>query len=146
MTLTKLNNRVSVYFNLTKKVYSVRDRVNGKYKITSHRNYIMMVNPRGHIQHGGRMATIKEGKKYVHAFIQGEIRHYDRTDLLKLAKITYNPFKYDEFKAIRFGELTSLNDLIDTLEGMGMIPVITMGLTEDRKPDVWLNTYPPAKL
>jgi hypothetical protein len=63
----KLYIKVDVYWNIHKQCYSLRHRgkVVAHTQFTELRDVEFIVNPRG------RDRTIREGKKYVHAFVRG---------------------------------------------------------------------------
>jgi len=112
--------RVEVYFNLHKKLFSVRDCKTGR--VVHHTYNIWIEDPVFVVRKAGRERVLREKKKNVHAFVRGTwmqdllievapkiLGHRDRSQ-----EVTYNPYKYDSFvtkhdaKAIDFGRLASL--------------------------------------
>ena len=91
--------RVYIYFNLHKKVYSVRQ----SGKVVEHTKHIMLKDCRFLVSQAGREKVLREKKKNVHAGISGYIDTYRSRDewlpsftpFTKLA--TYNPYKYKSF-------------------------------------------------
>tara|TARA_R100001460_G_scaffold58465_2_gene98276 strand:+ start:184 stop:570 length:387 start_codon:yes stop_codon:yes gene_type:complete len=90
--------RVEVYYNLHKKVFSVRH----KGKVIAHRRAVVIENPEFVVRQKGRERVLREGRKNVHAFVRGDYecvqnmleevgKDYDRKEL------TYNPYKYNSF-------------------------------------------------
>ena len=84
--------RVFVYFNLHKKVWSVRQ----SGKVVGHTEHIMLKDCRFLVGKKGRERVIREGKKNVHAGVSGYIvdnvpNGYSHQEL------TYNPYKYEGF-------------------------------------------------
>lgn len=86
--------RVQVYRNLHKKCYSVRSKATGR--VIAHVDEINLKKVRFIVQEGGRQRVIREGRKNVHAFIEGEIL-LGIFPVGQLQKIHYNPYKYDSF-------------------------------------------------
>jgi hypothetical protein len=58
-------SRVEVYFNLHKKLFSVRQGG----RVLFHTPCILIHGPRFVVQEGGRQRVIREGRKNVHAFV-----------------------------------------------------------------------------
>ena len=95
--------RVEIYFNLHKKVFSMRH----KGKVIAHVCNAMLKNVTYVVQPAGRARVLREGKKNVHAFARGELieriplGYSDSTDNIlfthrgNLAK--YNPYKAATF-------------------------------------------------
>ena len=93
--------RVEIYFNLHKKVFSMRH----KGKVIAHVCNATLKNVTYVVQPAGRARVLREGKKNVHAFARGEL--IERIPLFNyrgnLAK--YNPYKAATFHAFARGEL-----------------------------------------
>jgi len=94
---------VEVYFNLHKKLFSVRSCLTGK--VFAHVDKVSLVRPKFVVRKSGRDRVRQEGKKNVHAFVKGKL--LDPTDASILQglvstitqgdAVTYNPYKYDTF-------------------------------------------------
>ena len=104
MTLTPLD--VEVYFNLHKKLFSVRSRMTGK--VIAHVDKVSLCDPKFVVRKSGRDRVRREGKKNVHAFVKGKLLNPTEETLLgalevliKVIKkgkdVTYNPYKYESF-------------------------------------------------
>ena len=101
MALTPLD--VEVYFNLHKKLFSVRSRMTGK--VFAHVDKVSLCDPKFVVRKSGRDRVRREGKKNVHAFVKGKLLNPTEDTLLgALVKaltegkaVTYNPYKYDTF-------------------------------------------------
>ena len=116
--------RVSVYFNLHKKLWSVRaDEGPEKGRVVAHAEHVALRNARGKVSAAGRAKVLREGRKNVHAFMRGELAglygiRWAKIDVVTAAledwqmmapvclvgdwrepvrKITYNPYKYETF-------------------------------------------------
>jgi hypothetical protein len=51
------------------------------------------------VRKSGRERVLREGKKNVHAFVRGEITHFDDfdPDYLGYTLVSYNPYRFDTF-------------------------------------------------
>ena len=112
--------RVEVYFNLHKKLFSVRDCKTGR--VVAHTCNIWVEDPVFVVRKAGREKVLREKKKNVHAFVRGtwmkDLLVEDASMILDhrecSEEVTYNPYKYDSFvtkhdaKPIDFGKLASL--------------------------------------
>ena len=89
--------RVYVYFNLHKKVWSVRQGG----LVVEHTKNIMLKDCRFLVSEAGRKRVLREKKKNVHAGVSGYV--VDSIPEYKVyseAKLTYNPYMYKGFVAI----------------------------------------------
>ena len=112
--------RVEVYFNLHKKLFSVRDCKTGR--VVHHTQRIWIEDPVFVVRKAGRERVLREKKKNVHAFVRGTwFKVQSDFDVSRLIdhqacsdEVTYNPYKYGSFvtkhdaKPIDFGRLASL--------------------------------------
>ena len=91
------NRRVYVYFNLHKKVWSVRQ----SGKVVQHTNSIMLKDCRFLVSKAGREKVLREKKKNVHAGISGYVVD-SIPDIVyeSCTHLAYNPYKYKGFVAI----------------------------------------------
>ena len=115
--------KVSVYFNLHKRVWSVRaDEGPEKGRVVAHAKHVTLRNARGKVSAAGRAKVLREGRKNVHAFMRGELASIYGTTMSKrvivdaledwqmmaptylvgdhrdpVRTITYNPYKYETF-------------------------------------------------
>jgi hypothetical protein len=88
--------RVEVYFNLTRKLWSVR-ALEGpdKGRVFAHLPEVTVKNAKFVVREGGRQRVLKEKQKNVHAFVRGTFCDERAGDLS--IPVTYNPYKYDSF-------------------------------------------------
>ena len=94
---------VEVYFNLHKKLFSVRSRMTGK--VFAHVDKVSLSDPKFVVRKSGRDRVRREGKKNVHAFVKGSLLGPDEGTILealvntitKGKAVTYNPYKYETF-------------------------------------------------
>lgn len=92
--------RVFVYFNLHRKVWSVR-ALEGpdKGRVVARSPHVLLTEASGKVSEAGRQRVLRERKKNVHAGLVGNLVSLDRRAALEGsgAQITYNPYKYDSF-------------------------------------------------
>ena len=66
--------RVRVYYNLTKNIWSIQKQVPGKgWRVAGHLERLAINNVKTVVNDYGQQQTRTEGKKYVHAFLEGDI-------------------------------------------------------------------------
>ena len=90
------NKRVYVYFNLHKKVWSIRQGG----RVVEHTKSIMLKDCKYLVGKSGRERVLSEGRKNVHAGVSGYVtdRFQGMVDGQGLAfEVTYNPYKYKTF-------------------------------------------------
>ena len=85
--------RVEIYFNLHKKVFSMRH----KGKVIAHVCNATLKNVTYVVQPAGRARVLREGKKNVHAFARGEL-----IERIPLFNYRGNLAKYNPYKAATF--------------------------------------------
>ena len=85
--------KVEVYFNLHKRVFSVRSCKTGR--VVHHTKNVHIRDPQFVVREGGRQRVLRERKKNVHAFVRGYATYFE--DCPMSDTIGYNPFKYDSF-------------------------------------------------
>ena len=88
--------KVDVYFNLHKKVFSVRH----KGRVIEHASNVMLRNVTYVVQPAGRAKVLREGKKNVHAFARGEL-----IERIPLFNYRGNVAKYNPYKAATFVDI-----------------------------------------
>lgn len=89
--------RVQVYKNLHKGCWSVRSKKTGL--VIGHYDQLYLTDCTMVVRPGGRDRVLREKKKNVHAFIEGEFLHpKDLKDrVVDLRPLYYNPYKFDSF-------------------------------------------------
>ena len=86
---------VRVYRNLTKNCWSVQHKVPGKgWRLLKHCDLVTLKSAIPIVYESGRQRVIREGKKYVHAYIVGELWP---VHLKRGFKVQYNPKKSKHF-------------------------------------------------
>ena len=87
------SKRVYVYFNLHKKVYSVRQ----SGRIVEHTKHLILKDCRFLVGQAGRKKVLQEQRKNVHAGVSGYITDRVPNVPESSCEVTYNPYKYDSF-------------------------------------------------
>lgn len=85
--------KVFVYFNLHKKVWSVRH--NGK--VIAHLNNLCLYNAQFKVSQAGRLRVIQEKRKNVHAGVFGTIIAKEDYGYQADTQVTYNPYRFETF-------------------------------------------------
>ena len=85
--------RVEVYYNLHKKVFSIRSCKTGR--VVEHATNVCIDNAEFVVRQSGREQVLREQRKNVHAFVRGDWVKATKVTPNKIA--TYNPYKYDSF-------------------------------------------------
>ena len=95
----KVGQRVKVYFNLRKKLFSVRDFETNL--VVAHGDHIQLNGPIEFlVNQKGRELVVKTGHKNVHAFVVGNLVGTGELDSIvknQFDKISYNPYTQDKF-------------------------------------------------
>lgn len=138
--------KVRVYYNLHKACWSIKAMEGPlKGRVVAHAAGVALMDARTVVSQAGRERVIREGKKNVHAFIEGqvtavqglELRYSYPLDVYETSnveaftdlsggewrEVKYNPYKTDHFY---------LADTEDSTEGLSLHSVV---LTDTRK--VW---------
>ncbi len=84
---------VEVYWNLHKRLFSVRDRKTRK--VIAHRSSIHLTDVSFHVSEAGRQRVLREQRKNVHATVRGTTGSSDHTG--KMSFVRYNPYAYATF-------------------------------------------------
>lgn len=97
---------VEVYFNLHKKIWSVRNRKTRK--VSFHLKDVLLTNVQFVVSESGRQRVLREKRKNVHAFARGQLESnqpLSRKDLKGYRQAYYNPYKTKHFVDIKTGEV-----------------------------------------
>lgn len=89
----KKRKKVQVYKNLNKDCYSVRDAK--EKRVTGHANAVVLKNASFKVSEAGRQRVLKEKRKNVHAYVEGE--KTNGANVRGLKPVTYDPYKYKTF-------------------------------------------------
>lgn len=87
-----MQTKVFVYFNLIKKMFSIRDIKTGL--VIAHSNDLYLHDAEFKVSEAGRQRVLKTKRKNVHAGVSGYILN---AEILLPYKASYNPYKYSSF-------------------------------------------------
>ena len=91
------NKRAYVYFNLHKKVWSIRQGG----KVVEHTKNVMLKDVRFLVSKAGREKVLREKKKNVHAGVSGYVvDNIPTPKVYSEAFVTYSPYKHKGFVAV----------------------------------------------
>ena len=94
--------KVKVYKNLTKNTWSIQDYKTRK--VIGYSENIRLEDAKFVVSKSGRQRVLREGKKYVHAFVVGEL--VDTWNLTEsFEEVRYNPHIFDAFFTVPFFDL-----------------------------------------
>ena len=93
--------QIQVYYNFHKKLFSVQEKVNGKWKVVEHTNNIFIRNASFKVSEAGRLRVIKEMRKNVHAKIVGERFPFIPKSFVYRDEVSYNPYKGPNFMVVK---------------------------------------------
>lgn len=106
--------RVEVYWNLHKNLWSIRSTATGRLiPILPHREHLHLMFVKWVVQPAGRARVLREGRKNVHAFARGYLVPecgddatfmVDAQELLDSDGLMYNPYKMDTFQTVDTGK------------------------------------------
>jgi hypothetical protein len=90
--------RVYVYFNLHRKLWSVR-ALDGPHKgrVIAHKRGVVLQDVSPRVSQAGRKRVLRERKKNVHAGLVGYWVPFNTPITEHMVPITYNPYKYESF-------------------------------------------------
>ena len=96
---------VDIYFNLHKKVFSVRH----KGKVIGHATALTVMNPKFVVQPAGRAKVLRDKVKNVHAFVRTDSMWTVEDDwycveVYKKERVKYNPYMSDTFVSCATGD------------------------------------------
>ena len=90
---------VRVFKNLTRDTWSVQIKTVKGWRVVGYSEEIRLNNARPVVSEKGRQRVLKERKKYVHAFIEGEwCDGWELTGFHEL--ISYNPYMFGAFYTV----------------------------------------------
>jgi hypothetical protein len=92
--------KVPVYFNLHRKCYSVvAAQGPNKGRVIAHVHTLLLKDVSFTVRKAGRERVLREGKKNVHAFINGTLCELSEVATMPndTCMVTYNPFKAGHF-------------------------------------------------
>ena len=121
-----IGKRVQVYFNLHKKVYSVRCKKTRL--VIAHVNNICLEDVNFKVSEKGRQRVLAEKRKNVHAVVEGTVICPVLGSNSSMHGITYNPYRFDTF-VTRGLNIPVLNSSMAMLTLEGKRPTMKARLT-----------------
>lgn len=85
--------KVRVYFNLHRKCFSVQHKTIKGWRLLKHVDNIFLKKVTFHVREAGRQRVLKEKKKNVHAWVEGEEAAWSLANI----PVFYNPYKAGNF-------------------------------------------------
>ena len=103
------NIKVRVYFNLHKKKLSIQEKTAKGWRVWLHASKVTLENVTFKVSEAGRQRVLRERKKNVHAFVEGDLVLLDETAKIQpRVLVSYNPY----LEIGKFYEVTS-KEIID---------------------------------
>lgn len=95
MALEQLHGqKVKVYFNLHNRLFSVQHGG----RVVAHLPEVALKNVKFKVSEAGRQRVLREQRKNVHAFVEGEFEHKQTGEHKTLPQgVSYNPYKHSSF-------------------------------------------------
>jgi hypothetical protein len=90
--------RVQVYFNLHKKVFSIRDMKTRR--VIGHSSLVHLENVKFKVSQAGRKRVLDTKRKNVHAFVEGDLLDTISTDVImenRWGTAFYDPYNFETF-------------------------------------------------
>lgn len=93
-----MSTRVRVYFNLHKRMFSVQRKKPEGWRLWKHLKEVRLLNVCYKVSEAGRQRVIREEKKNVHAYMEGDIIDGLGCNIRgEYVHVTYNPYKHGQF-------------------------------------------------
>lgn len=85
--------RVRVYFNLHRRMWSIQVRDGGRWVVACHAHRVELRNVRFVVSEAGRQRVLRERRKNVHAYVEGEVDY--RPECAE--QVRYDPYRFGHF-------------------------------------------------
>ncbi len=102
----KLGQKVFVYYNLHKHLWSIKDVKTGR--VIAHKYEVRLYRPEFKVNEKGRQRVLRDKRKNVHAGVEGYVTNHSwpRDSEGKYVweewnRVTYNPYKYTTFVTVK---------------------------------------------
>jgi len=86
--------RVRVYRNLHTGTLSMQTKTAKGWRVTSHPNSVKLENVKLVVKEAGRQRVLKEKRKNVHAWLEGDLIPKWTRAVMVFERVLYNPYKY----------------------------------------------------
>ena len=87
--------KVRVYRNLNKRCLSVQHKTEKGWRLLKHTQSISLKDVRFIVSQSGRERCLREKRKNVHAFVEGEL--VEVVGIPTKERVTYNPYLHSQF-------------------------------------------------
>lgn len=91
--------RVRCYFNLHKRLFSIQRKTDRGWRLWCHTDFMFLKNVHFIVNENARQRVLRERKKNVHAFVEGDIGQPgdNFTNEFKRMEVWYNPYQSSTF-------------------------------------------------
>ena len=89
--------KIQVYYNFGKKLFSIQEKIDGKWKVVEHTQNVNIRNATFKVSEAGRQRVLKDKRKNVHAKIIGERWPFIPKAFVYRDEVSYNPYKGPNF-------------------------------------------------
>jgi hypothetical protein len=87
------NKKVRVYFNLHRKQLSVQEKTPKGWRVWLHASKVTLENVTFKVSEAGRQRVLRERKKNVHAFVEGDLVLLGGSKIQPRVWVSYNPYR-----------------------------------------------------
>ena len=87
------NKKVRVYFNLHRKQLSVQEKTPKGWRVWLHASKVTLKNVTFKVSEAGRQRVLRERKKNVHAFVEGDLVLLTGSKIQPRVWVSYNPYR-----------------------------------------------------
>lgn len=95
ITSVPYGQRVKVYYNLHKKVWSVLTKTPRGWRLYDHADQVCLTDVTWKVSEAGRQRVLREKRKNVHAFAIGTL--LESTPIRDFQPVRYNPYECGSF-------------------------------------------------
>lgn len=90
--------QIRIYFNLHKRLFTIQTKRPNGWRVSHHAEAVTISLPRFKVSEAGRQRVLRQKRKNVHAFIEGELSTLDWSAFAEdMEGISYNPYKAGTF-------------------------------------------------
>lgn len=84
--------KARVYYNLHKNLLSIQEKTPKGWRVVRHESSVALRNVKFRVSEKGRQRVLRERKKNVHAFIEGDLASSEEV-ISADTPVSYNPYK-----------------------------------------------------
>ena len=116
-----MSKQCRVYWNFHKKCWSVQTKTDKGWRVTSHKDHLLLKNPKFKVSESGRNKVLSERRKNVHAFIYGDLVDDNSIACKFRGNVNYNPYKHLEFMLENDGNCNPINSHPEYVSNSGYV-------------------------